>query len=476
MKPKAWEAALSRRCIAALIAVGLSTLPALAQDLPPLVSPTMPAPIIAPAEIRISDRVILVRDERMAQTHFTLVIHAGCLEEEPECGGVAHYLEHLLLVGRNADHTETAFRFFADGYANGWTSHKATAYTYRLAPRRADEGSALSDLERLFGFYANRLRGFEVSAADAVRERNVVLQEYQLRTGNTPFGRFGVQFERALLPDHPLGQRVIGSPETIGVLSVEQARRFHARWYAPNNATIILAGNLDTEAVRAAVARSFGAVEPRPLPERTGWQAPTISAEHTVLKVQDPQVKRRMVSYAKLVKVPEETATLRSAQLLLNGFLSSQFAGSPNDVLVEQQGLTDGISAGVTRLLPGLYRIGLSAEPTPETDPDDLARAMRRYLDDMITKGGLEPSTLERLKRRSAADWATTSQSGERTMGRAVQWVANGDPYDTLADMPGHVAATTQDDVARLLTLLAGPGRELTGMLLPEARQDETRP
>jgi predicted Zn-dependent peptidase len=162
--------------------------------------------------------------------------------------------------------------------------------------------------------------------------------------------------------------------------------------------------------------------------------------------------------------------------LLLNGFLSSQFAGSPNDVLVEQQGLTDGISAGVTRLLPGLYRIGLSAEPTPETDPDDLARAMRRYLDDMITKGELEPSTLERLKRRSAADWATTSQSGERTMGRAVQWVANGDPYDTLADMPGHVAATTQDDVARLLTLLAGPGRELTGMLLPEARQDETRP
>src|SRR3712207_3009514 len=129
----------------------------------------------------------------MVQTHFTLVVHAGCLDEEPVCRGVAHYLEHLLLVGRNPDHTETAFRFFADGYANGWTHHKATAFVHRIAPRQTDPRDAMADLERLFAFYANRLRSFEVSAAEALRERNVVLQEYQLRTGNNPFGQFGVQ-------------------------------------------------------------------------------------------------------------------------------------------------------------------------------------------------------------------------------------------------------------------------------------------
>src|SRR5687768_2496996 len=74
-----------------------------------------------PAEILISDRVILVRDPQMRQTHFTLVVHAGCLDEETDCRGIAHYLEHLLLVGRNPEHTESAFRFFSDGYANGWT-------------------------------------------------------------------------------------------------------------------------------------------------------------------------------------------------------------------------------------------------------------------------------------------------------------------------------------------------------------------
>ncbi len=221
------------RCLAVILGVLLTAPPTLAQA---PASPNSPSGPLAsnprPAEFRISDRVILVRDERMVQTHFTLVVHAGCLDEEPDCRGVAHYLEHLLLAGRNPDHTESASRFFSDGYANGWTTHKATAFVHRIAPRRAEQGGPMADLERLFAFYANRLRSFEVSAADAVRERNVVLQEYQLRTGNNPFGRFGVQLEKVLFPHHSLGQPVIGSPETITALTLEQAQRFHARWYA----------------------------------------------------------------------------------------------------------------------------------------------------------------------------------------------------------------------------------------------------
>jgi zinc protease len=419
----------------------------------------------------------LVRDVRMRQTHFTLVVHAGCLDEERDCRGVAHYLEHLLLVGRNPDHTETAFRFFADGYANGWTNQKTTAFVHRLAPRRVDEGGLMADLERLFAFYANRLRGFEVSAADAVRERNVVLQEYQLRIGNLPFGRFGAQFEKALVPDRPLGQPVIGSTEAIEALTLEAAQRFHARWYAPNNATVVVAGNLDPEAVRAVAARTFGAVEPRPLPPRPGREVPEVEPGRLNLIINDAQVTRRIVRYAKLVRVPEETEQdLRSARLLVANFLASQLAGSPNDVLVERQGVTDGITAGVIRHLPGLYRVELSAEPTPETSPEQLAEAMRRYVDGFAGGANFDPTILERLKRRFAADLAMTSLSGERIMERVVSWAANGDPYDSLADFPSRVVATTPGDVTRLLTALAGPGRELTGFLLPETRADRRVP
>jgi len=121
-----------------------------------------------PAEVRISDRVVLVRDPTMRSIQFTMVVRAGCADEpEMRCRGIAHYLEHLLLVGRNADHTETAFRFFPDGTSNGWTSDRATGYIHRFPKRDTAE----ADVEKLFSFYANRLRGFEVSAEDAERER-----------------------------------------------------------------------------------------------------------------------------------------------------------------------------------------------------------------------------------------------------------------------------------------------------------------
>jgi zinc protease len=279
-----------------------------------------------------------------------------------------------------------------------------------------------------------------------------------------------------LFPNHALGQRVIGAPETIEAFTLEEAQRFHTRWYAPNNVTVVIAGNLDPEAVRAAAARTFGALEPRSLPLRSGREVPQIEPQHLTLRVDDAQMTRRSVRYAKLVRLPEETERSRSARLLLSNFLASQLADSPHDVLVEHQGVTDGIAAGVTRHLPGLYQIWLSAEPTPETSPEQLAGAMRGYLEDLVARGGPGLATLERLKRRFAADLTGISWSGERMMGRVVDWVSGGDPYDRLSAFPLEVAATTPDDVTQLLAHLTGSGREVTGFLLPKAAQQGRAP
>jgi hypothetical protein len=162
--------------------------------------------------------------------------------------------------------------------------------------------------------------------------------------------------------------------------------------------------------------------------------------------------------------------------MLLADFLASRLAGSPNDVLVEGRSVTDRVGAGVIRHLPGLYEIWLSAEPTPDTRPEQMAEAMRSYLDGLTSRGSFDTATLERLKRRFAADVATTNQSGEQISNRVVEWVANGDPYDSLADYPQRVAAVSADDVTHLLTLLAGPGREVTGILLPETTVDRRVP
>jgi hypothetical protein len=101
---------------------------------------------------------------------------------------------------------------------------------------------------------------------------------------------------------------------------------------------------------------------------------------------------------------------------------------------------------------------------------------MRSYFNGLASHGSFDPATLDRLKRRFAADVTMINLSGERMMSRVVDWVANGDPYHSLADFPSRVAAVIPSDVTRLLAALAGPGRELTGILLPETNANQRVP
>ena len=135
--------------------------------LPALLLTLLLLPVFAAfaAEQRLGEHLFLVRDKPEASTHFQMIVGAGCSDEAGgECRGLAHYLEHLMLVGRNAEHKEIALRFFPDGSSNGWTSQRATVYVHSMPAR---EDGPRADLERLFAFYAARLKDFSISEADA---------------------------------------------------------------------------------------------------------------------------------------------------------------------------------------------------------------------------------------------------------------------------------------------------------------------
>src|SRR4051794_13570955 len=81
------------------------------------------------AEERVADRVYLVRDKPGTPTRFYMIVNAGCLDEaDAQCRGLAHYLEHLVLVGRNPEHKDAAVRLFPDGTMNGWTTQRTTRF------------------------------------------------------------------------------------------------------------------------------------------------------------------------------------------------------------------------------------------------------------------------------------------------------------------------------------------------------------
>jgi zinc protease len=180
------------------------------------------------AEERLGDRLFFVRDKPGSATKFQMIVNAGCLDEAGgQCRGLAHYLEHIVLVGRNPEHKDSAVRMFAGASANGWTNARATVYLHDIP---ATASAPVAELEKLFGFYAARLKDFAITEEDAARERNVVLQEHDSRIQSNPFSLIYRDLARRLLPDHPSGQWTIGTRDEIKAFTVEQARAFHQNW------------------------------------------------------------------------------------------------------------------------------------------------------------------------------------------------------------------------------------------------------
>ena len=279
------------------------------------------------AEQRVGEHLFLVRDKPGTSTHFQMIVGAGCNDEiGGECRGVAHYLEHLMLVGRNPEHKEIALRFFSDGSSNGWTSQRATAYVHSMPTR---ENGPRADLEKLFEFYAARLKDFAVSDADAERERNVVRQEHDWRVASRPFVRLARRLDRLLVPDHPSGQWVIGTAKDIDGLTLDQARAFHRAWYVINNVDFVVMADIEPAALKEIADRALASLERRALPPRAFAKQPTIFDGRIDILDQDATIQRPGVYFKKLVRVEEDDVyAIGAVRMLVTNFLASRLPGS----------------------------------------------------------------------------------------------------------------------------------------------------
>ena len=109
-------------------------------------------------------------------------------------------------------------------------------------------------------------------------ERDVVLEERRQRTDNQPRDRLAEQVEAALFINHPYGTPIIGWEHEIRTLSREDAEAFHRSWYAPNNAILVVAGDIDAAELRPLVEKTYGQVAARPVPERRVLEVPPLPA------------------------------------------------------------------------------------------------------------------------------------------------------------------------------------------------------
>jgi predicted Zn-dependent peptidase len=217
--------------------------------------------------------LVLHEDHRTPIVAVDVWYHVGSKDEPAGREGFAHLFEHLMFQGSKHVPEDTYFRYLERAGAsnvNGTTNEDRTNY-FETVPKNRLELALWLESDRM-GFLLEH-----VDEQTFASQRNVVKNERRQNYENAPYGLVGQFLDEALFPlGHPYHHPTIGNPADLDAASLEDVREFFRTWYAPNNATLVIAGDIDPAATRALVDKYFGPISRGEAPARPALQAPPV--------------------------------------------------------------------------------------------------------------------------------------------------------------------------------------------------------
>ena len=263
--------------------------------------------------------VVVIEDHRAPVVTHIVWYKTGSADEPVGASGVAHFLEHLLFKAtENMESGEFSATVAANGGSdNAFTSFDYTAYFQRIAADR---------LELMMQMESDRMINLRITEEDVETERQVVLEERNQRTENNAGALAREQFVAALYQNHRYGVPIIGWKHEMEQLSLQDALDFYDLYYSPNNAILIVAGDVYPDEVRALAEQYYGVIPAEPnLPERIRPEEPPQRAERRITFV-DPRVSQPYVTRSYLAPERDSGAQKEAAALV---YLAELLGGSP---------------------------------------------------------------------------------------------------------------------------------------------------
>jgi zinc protease len=416
-------------------------------------------------------QVLVIPDHRTPVVTQMIWYKVGSADETPGKSGLAHFLEHLMFKGTSkhpvGEFSQTVLRI--GGNENAFTSTDYTGY-YQRVPRE--------QLGKMMDFEADRMTGLILKDENVLPERDVVLEEFNMRVANNPEARLIEQIMAALYLNHPYGRPVIGWRQEIENLDREDALAFYKRFYAPNNASLVIAGDIDANDVRPMVERAFGEIPAQPaIPaKRLRPQEPEPAASRTVT-LSDPRVEQTSVRRYYLVPSAATAAAGESPAL---DVLAQLMGGGSNSylyrALVVDRPLAVSASAGYqgTSLDPTQFMISVS--PKPGVEFSQIEQVIDGVIAD-VGQNSVRAEDLERVKTQLVAE-AIYAQDNQATLAR---WygaaLTTGLSIADIRSWPDRIRAVTADQIRNVAQKWLDKKRSVTGYLIKDAppKREEKR-
>ncbi len=358
-------------------------------------SPCLAADNTAERELANGLRIIVKSDRRAPVAVVMAWYRVGSIDEVNGVTGVAHALEHMMFKGTPTTPTGEYSRVIAaaGGRDNAFTSNDFTGYFAMLQKSHLDLALRLE---------ADRMVNLTLSPEEFAKEIKVVMEERRLRTEDRPRSMVYEQLMATALTAHPYRNPVIGWMSDLESMRVEDARDFYQRWYAPNNAVLVVVGDVEPQQVFALAEKHFGAIPARMLPPRKPQVEPAqLGVKRIIVKAPAEQPYVMMTFRAPALRDPErdwEPYALR----MLAAVLSGSEAARLNRSLVRDQRLASSADASYDGIARGPDYFFLSATPTPGKSAADVEDGLRREVAKIISEGVTEEE-LNRAKAQAIA-------------------------------------------------------------------------
>lgn len=385
--------------------------------------------------------VILHVDRSDPLAAVAMTFHVGSAREVEGRTGFAHLFEHLFFLDSENLGPGGLDRLMTriGSSTNGSTSRDRTNY-YEVVPIDGLEKAIWAEADKL-GWFINT-----VTEDVVAKEKQVVKNEKRQSVDNNPYGHASYVIDRALYPEgHPYRWQVIGSLADLDAATLDDVKDFHSRWYGPDNATLVIAGDLDVDATKAWVERYFGEIPSRPTPERPAPPEVTLDGDRRLFHEDNfarlPQLQLAWPSVP--VYHPDSYALDVLGAILTDGKTSPFY-----EVIVEEQELAPAVGAfNSAQELAGRFTLTVRAYPDVDLD------AVRAAVDtafDRFEAEGVPAAELERIKARTETGfYAGLSSAIGKAFSLAQYNIFAGDPGFLQQDLE-RTLAVTADDVMRV--------------------------
>lgn len=406
-------------------------------------------------------QVVVIPDHRAPVVTHMVWYKVGGADEPKGSSGIAHFLEHLMFKSTEKIPVGEFSKIVArlGGQDNAFTGHDATAYFQRVAKDR---------LPKMMEMEADRMVNLRLTEKEVLTERDVILEERRSRVENNPAAILSEQMDATLYLAHPYGIPIIGWAHEIAKLSREDALNYYKHFYAPNNAIVVIAGDVTVDEVKPMAEATYGKLPANPKVGATRerpQEPPSVSARRVTYK--DPRAGK--ASLHRDYQAPSySTAEPGEAEAL--DLLGKVLAHGTTSRVYKKLAVQDKVASSTGGYYDGSGldggKLSMYLIAADSSNLQDVEKALDGVIAE-VRENGVTEAELTRAKNSYIATY-TYENDNQMTLARRYGWALSlGRTIEQVENWPEAIAKVTTEDVKKVAQKYLDPRRSVTGLLIP---------